>query len=250
MAKSVVGLYNDEILLSFDEKEHCYSIEGRKDHPPGVTSIIKETLGTSMGIAQWMANVAVDARDAGMPSKEAKLAHRTISKTATNIGKTVHAWAKRALLEPVLPPLPEDPQARKGCEAFRDWLRATDLGTIHSEMLCFSREHYYAGTLDLLSIGRKTSLLDLKTSSDVYREMPLQLGGYAICVEEMMGLKIDEGWIVILDKLTGRCKPYPVPITQKLKQTFIHLRDLHRDLPYLDKLTEEVKSNGLRQAAA
>ena len=53
MSKSVVGLYNDEILISLDEKEHCYSIEGRSDHPNGVTQLIKETLGTSPALMQW-----------------------------------------------------------------------------------------------------------------------------------------------------------------------------------------------------
>ena len=251
MAKSVVGLYNDEILLSFDEKEHCYSVEGRKDHPNGVSQLIKETLGMSPAIGQWMANTSVDARDAGMPSKEAKLAHRIVSKEAATIGKEVHAFAERALIEQRVS-LPQDPAAQRGAQAFLTWLHATDIRPIDVERFVFSRQHYYAGRCDFYGeIAGKTCVLDLKTSSGLYREMNFQLAAYAIAIEEELGVKIDQGWIIRLDKKTGKCEPYPVPLTQTLKKGFLMIRDLHRILEYNDKLIEEVKQNGLsRQAAA
>ena len=204
----------------------------------------------SPAIGQWMANTSVDARDAGMPSKEAKLAHRIVSKEAATIGKEVHAFAERALIEQRVS-LPQDPAAQRGAQAFLTWLHATDIRPIDVERFVFSKQHYYAGRCDFYGeITGKTCVLDLKTSSGLYREMPLQLAAYAIAIEEELGVKIDEGWIIRLDKKTGKCEPWKIPLTKTLKDAFLDLRQLHKSLQYTERLLEEVKSNGLRQAAA
>src|SRR5574337_1930961 len=66
----------------------------------------------------------------------------------------------------------------------REWLDDEEPDILLSEKTVFSREHGYAGTLDLLArtrIGgsRPVTVVDVKTSKSIYNETAYQLTGYA-----------------------------------------------------------------------
>jgi CRISPR/Cas system-associated exonuclease Cas4 (RecB family) len=175
--------------------------------------------------------------------QEAKSAHRKFSKSATDIGKEVHAFAERALVEQRVT-MPQDPQARLGAEAFLGWLHSTEIKPISIERMLFSKAHFYAGTCDFYGhINGELCVMDLKTSSGLYREMPIQLAAYAVALEEETGEHIDHSWIVRLDKKTGKCEPHYIPLRQSLKNAWLAVLEAYRATKLADELVEEVKAH-------
>ena len=250
-----VSLYAGDVRLEFDETLHAYRW-GEK-LVPGVTKIIG--ILDKPALVQWAANMAAEYIGAQLFGEaarpvteipailnEAKTAHRKLSKSATDIGKEVHSFAERALVEQRVK-LPKDPQTRKGCEAFLTWLHATDMKPINVERMVFSRMHYYAGTCDFFGhINGELCVMDLKTSSGLYREMPIQLAAYAVALQEETGERIDHAWIVRLDKKSGKCEPLYIPMRQSLKSAWLDVRKAYDATKLADALVEEVKEASKR----
>lgn len=255
MGKSI-KLYNGDVVLSFDEGKHAYTYEGK--FVPGVTSILRVL--DKPALVQWSANCAVEyiskayvnLREQGgeieptaflSVCQEAKTAHRRISRDAADIGSEVHAFAE-AVLADRNASLPANPQAAKGAEALLTWVDAHTIEPIHQERMVFSRKHFYAGTVDLFGkIDGELCVLDFKTSSGLYAEMLLQLAAYAVALEDETEQRIDHGWIVRLDKKTGKPTPYYVPLSHALKQAWLRVRYAHREMQTVDDLLEQVKEN-------
>ncbi len=256
-----VSLYGGDVRLTFDDALHAYTAHLKNTSAltdgkfvPGVTKI----LGCldKPALIQWAANMAgdyplvefdrqqlssIDRDGLAYLCKEAKTAHRKFSKAATDIGKEVHAFAERALVDQRVK-MPIDPQARKGAEAFLGWLHATDMQPINIERMCFSQTHWYAGTCDFYGhINGDMAVMDLKTSSGLYPEMLFQLAAYAIAISEETGERIDHGWIIRLDKKTGRCEPHYIPLRQKLKSGFLSVKAAYDATKVADALVDEVK---------
>lgn len=253
MSKSIT-LYGDEVKLDFDSAAHAYRWNG--DFIPGVTTILK--ILDKPALVQWAANCAVEyitngyvARlEAGeMPDQtsflslcqEAKTAHRRLSRAATDIGSSVHTFAESYLADPKTPP-PADPQAAKGASALIEWANTHTIEPIHVERMVFSKKHFYAGTVDFFGhIDGELCVLDFKTSSGLYLEMLLQLAAYAVALEEETEQRIDHSWIVRLDKKTGKPTPYYVPLQEKLKKAWLHVRYAYREMQAVDDLLEQVR---------
>lgn len=249
-----IELYGGEVKLEFDGRLHAYRWNDKLI--PGVTKIL--ACLDKPALVAWAANMAVQyitegylaKQEAGEPletsgflslCQEAKSAHRKFSKAATDIGKEVHAFAERALVERRVQ-MPTDPQARAGAEAFMGWLHATDIKPISVERMLFSKEHFYAGTCDFFGyIDGELSVMDLKTSSGLYREMPIQLAAYAVALSEETGKRIDHGWIVRLDKKTGKPEPHYIPLRHELKQAWLDVRRAYRATQLADDLVTEIK---------
>lgn len=262
MSKSIT-LYNGGVLLEFDPQAHAYKWQGM--FVPGVTTILRVL--DKPALVQWASNMAVEfiregylasvRSDDGVLSEsaflalceQAKTAHRRISREAADIGSAVHKFAE-ATLSGERPSIPSDPQTAKGAAAFLNWSNAHTIKPIHVERMVFSKNHFYAGTCDFFGhIDGELCVLDLKTSSGLYLEMPLQLAAYAVAIEEEGSERINHGWIVRLDKKTGKPSPYYLPIRQTLKDAWLRVREAHRAVQKVDEYLVEVKdatSKGLR----
>jgi hypothetical protein len=73
-------------------------------------------------------------------------------------------------------------------KAFRAWQDEAQFVPIASEKLVFSREHGYAGTVDIIgTLSGRLAVLDIKTGRSVYPEYKLQLAAYAVAWGEMTG---------------------------------------------------------------
>ena len=251
--------------MGFDFEEHCYtaSVNGKPAKPAaGVTSIIKETLGLDQRLANWMVKEAHDFMIDGIAPyvdgnetiqitrslfeklcKDAKGAHRKKSKDATDIGTVAHDFAEKTLKQ-ISVEMPANLLARNAAEAFLQWTTLTKLEPIDIERMVFSEKWWYAGTCDYYGkIDGKLAVLDLKTSSGLYREMPLQLAAYAVALEEETGETIEQGWIIRLCKKTGNCEPYPIPLTKRLKDDWMLVRGAHRALGRLETTIKLAKEN-------
>lgn len=96
---------------------------------------------------------------------------------AAERGSKVHAIAEaRALGQTVIVP-----EALAGyVHGWEEWVAAFSPTFLAAEATCYSREHGYAGTFDLICETERTGriLLDYKTAKDVYPEASLQLTAY------------------------------------------------------------------------
>jgi hypothetical protein len=71
---------------------------------------------------------------------------------------------------------------------FRAWQDEVQFVPIASKKLVLSREHGYAGTVDLIgTLNGRLAVLDIKTGRGVYPEYKLQLAAYAMARGEMTG---------------------------------------------------------------
>ena len=254
----MIKLYGGDVTLEFDEGKHAY-VWAEKGLPvAGVTSIL--SVLNKPALVQWSANCAVEyIRNGYMQAmesgdglletsaflalcQEAKTAHRKISKAATDVGSVVHGFAESVLVDRRAA-MPTDPNAAKGAEAFLTWFNAHKIDPIHVERMVLSQLWYYAGTVDFYGwIDGELCVLDFKTSSGLYLEMPLQLAAYAIAITEETGERIDTGWIVRLDKKTGKCQPYKIPLTNQLKDAWLRVREAHQMVSKIEDKLDELRA--------
>lgn len=71
--------------------------------------------------------------------------------------------------------------------AFKEWLEDNKVSVRENEKTVVSKEHGYAGTLDLLVVlngDRLPTLVDVKTGKDLYPEVHLQMSAYKQALEE------------------------------------------------------------------
>lgn len=242
----IASFYNGEAHIEFDAAKHGYVWREKGRNLPGVTEILRKTFPKD-ALMQWAANLASEARGNGATHDEARFAHRTVSREAADKGSLVHSFCEE------FPNLdadelsdddfPTDPQAKAACMAFIGWWRSHHVEVFDQELMVFSRALQYCGTLDLHArIDGEIAILDYKTSSGFFREMPVQLAAYAVALEEMTGERVSNGWIVRLDKKTAKFEPHFVPINDKLRRTWRCCLDWYRYLQHVDDLTQQVKA--------
>ena len=214
-------LYGGQVRLSFDEVAHSYTVadDAVNDGEPflvdSVTTILDGALAKP-ALVQWAANMAVEsvAKDwlPGVVSDEiqiaaalrnAKTAHRTVSKEATDIGSLAHDYIER-FIRNEKPELPVNEQARKCCEAAQDWMLNHKLQPLDPERKIYSRKYKYAGTLDWpCFVDGHLALVDWKSSKGCYPEYPLQLSAYQNAWQEMGMGEVRYRYVVRLGKVDG-----------------------------------------------
>ena len=75
----------------------------------------------------------------------------------------------------------EDEQVEQAMTAFNGFLKWRDLfkfELVHSEHLLVSEKYQYGGQIDISAIQGNLSLIDLKTSNDIYPDHVVQLAAY------------------------------------------------------------------------
>src|SRR5512139_2934377 len=133
-------------------------------------------------------------------------AHRKALEKAAEIGSQAHAlieWNLRQSLGQVVGPEPRVVDAAQWAfMAFDDWAKTVRLTPVYIEQTVFSRQHGYAGTMDLLALVNSVpTLVDFKTAKAIYPEAHLQNVAYQVALEEMGHTKAEAGCVVRLPKL-------------------------------------------------
>ena len=200
------ALYGGRVVLEFDLANHRYYVtdldDGKARRPvPGVTGILGVLARPAL--VNWAASqaaeyVAENLRP-GVPLDEveireladgARMAHRRAQKRAATVGSVVHQWIERYVRARIAgrrlrPAVPENPQARRGVEAFLDWVEGHRVRFYESERRLYSRRYGYAGTADLVAVvDDRLTLIDVKTSKGIYPEYELQLAAYWQAINE------------------------------------------------------------------
>ena len=100
--------------------------------------------------------------------------------------------------------------------AEREVLRALGLTPLVTEYTVVSRDHGYAGTCDLVaeSDAGELAVLDWKTGG-VWPEHALQVGAYALAIEELSGLPVTRGYVVSLKSWEPAVYEVDVPVAKE-----------------------------------
>jgi CRISPR/Cas system-associated exonuclease Cas4 (RecB family) len=261
-------LYGGKYTLTLDD-DHNYILDHTEARPLGVTTPIKladksflqawyakETcLATISGVQSHVVDDEFGQKQVRIPLDEfveictkAKFAAPNIAKEAREVGSEIHDFAETYAIKGSAP-MPTHPQAVKCCTSLVGWFARPGRRIVETERLVFSPTHFYAGKFDRLDeveeLGGDWEVLDFKSSSMFNDEMPLQLSGYAIALEEEFGRYIKWGTIVRIDKKTGLIEERRYELTDDHKQCFLHLLEAYRSL-------QKVKgpSNAIRKRAA
>jgi hypothetical protein len=119
----------------------------------------------------------------------------------------------------------------------------------------YSREHDYAGTLDVVGeVDGKLAVVYWKKSKAIYDEMPLQAAAYAQAWAEMHDERVPDRWVVRLDKETGEFEPvrFPRETFRRDLSGFLAAKTLHVTLNAMitPQSTRSVKTSSVSAPAA
>lgn len=167
-------------------KYHDIEIQGQVFSLPSSTSIIGLARGRKMLVGdEWL----------------------TWSDNNIQIGQQVHLLIAHILNGGVIPKEQWDlliSEARNAIRALMRWWGATKFKPREGEVVVYSIEHGFAGTIDRLgTIKQHPNIVDWKTGA-LNTGGRLQLGSYYLAYKEMYPRRrIHEGRLVHLDKETG-----------------------------------------------
>ena len=157
-----------------------YHLDGRKY--VSVTTVLQAL--AKPALVPWAARTAAEA------VLEDPAAYDTVEKaaaviyrkrdTAADRGSLVHSLAEATARGAEID-LASVPEAARGyAHAFLAWARAMRPTPLYTEANVYSDRYGYAGTTDLIAAfpDKQVRLVDFKTTSDLYREVALQLEAY------------------------------------------------------------------------
>jgi hypothetical protein len=167
---------------------------------------------------------------------DSKVYHADVSGEAKDFGSRLHAaldaWHKDSI-RPIEPDLIE-PFAK-----VIEWEESVYLKTIESEGMVFSESFRYAGSADHYADIRLDEkpirgILDYKCRNGkngkripVYQTDRQQIGAYVFAREEMSGLRLDYGGVIIFNRDANRVEPHVFQRAQ-LEQPIMEFLELSR----------------------
>lgn len=229
--------------FTFDPVNHRYFLDGKP--VTGVTTIIgviskPALIGWAAGMVctYIKENCGRDELERYLVTVEdleqAKTAHARKKTDAASIGTVVHEeienYIKGQIEGTYEPREIKDRKARAMYENFVGWAKENEVTFHESEKKLYSEKHWCAGTADFTcSIGDKTFVGDIKTSSRIYPENFIQTAAYRMMLEEMgIGERYD-GSVVVNIKKDGKFNE-----KKDVKYRFDYQTDLKAFLGALD----------------
>ena len=152
---------------------------------------------------------------------------------------------------------PQDERAKNACLAALDWMHYHNVRWIHTERKIYSRKHKYAGTMDGLCwvnscqdqlccpqpFKDRLSIIDWKTSRFLYPEYLLQTAAYEAAYVEETKQKVEDRWILKLDKETAKFEPWHLE-AETFKDdfdAFLAALDLRRKFNVVEERISNIK---------
>lgn len=154
---------------------HIYK-NSKGERIPGVTTIISGNLGwNKQALMAWANAQGLEGRH-----------HRDVSQIAADIGTIAHAmvegdlkgkpWQELINIQGIT-----DEMIEKAENAFLSWLEWKELVNfelLKSEESLVSEVYGFGGTVDIAAIKNAVSIVDIKTSNDVYADHRIQIAAY------------------------------------------------------------------------
>jgi hypothetical protein len=186
-------LYGGSIPVTFNEKTHRYSVNGKS--VPSVTGILG--IINKPFLVPWAVNLACDhlieiGRDRNITAsdvEEARTKHRDAKEEAAGIGSKVHGWVEKFIQArkngEADPELPTDEKILNGILGFVRWQDANGAKFTDTEVLVYSKLLGYCGLFDALGeLNGVPTIFEWKTSKAIYDEYALQTAAYAFAFNE------------------------------------------------------------------
>lgn len=198
--KEIYKLYNGKVLLEYysDKKKHIYKVDGKIVY--GVSSIVgiidKPKLifwAVNQCIdnlkAMWEAGKSYDEIEINNILETSKNIHTEKKNVSLTIGTFVHQWIEKyinyKLGKNKAPKVPINKEIVNSIKAFLKWEKENKVKWLESERKLYSVEYEYAGTLDAEAmVNDELSIIDFKTSNEIYDENLLQVSAYLHAREE------------------------------------------------------------------
>lgn len=199
--------------LTFDDEKHTYTLDGVQI--TGVTNANKQGYPAAPSLIVWLSKQAAwytieqlkqfPEQVNRLPeylldeiAKKATQAGKKIAKAAADIGSIVHEYAETYpdtsdLLSRTINSHVDKEKILACINEFIKWEADSKYVTIDAEQTIASVTYQYAGKYDrLVKSGSKIILIDFKTSSGIFAEHKIQVGGaYRQALMEWRDIAID-----------------------------------------------------------
>jgi len=198
-------LYNGNVTLDYNDEKHLYTIEGKV--VPSTTQISKAGINKEFLIRwaassaskyvakQWREGVPYVRSDIDGILKRATYHYKTIQDEATTNGNYAHKWIEDFVNHVIetgdkQPDLsnfetPYTIKAMNSVAAFLTWYKDNDVEFVAAEKKVYSLTHNYSGTFDLLAlVNGVLTIVDFKTSKDIYEDYFIQGAAYTFAYHE------------------------------------------------------------------
>ena len=257
MAREQFSLYNGEILLEYNDKNHRYYLGSK-----GIPSVTGITSGSSKeALIQWAADksteymadrivpgISLDEVEIQKLLNGARYAHSRKKEEAATIGSVVHKWIERYIRlkiegKDVDMQYPVNLQAKNGVKSFLKWKRKNNVQWERAEKKIYSKEYGYAGTLDnKATVNGNKSIGDIKTGSGVWREHFYQLAAYRYAETEETREDYPGSFILHVPKDGGDVVPYLMhgEIYNIAFRGFLGLFEMYKANKPIDKMLKEI----------
>lgn len=202
--------------LTFDDVEHTYTLNGKL--VPGGSSLPK-MLPTPIFLRKWETGQGVAYAIEQLklcPEPVAKLpqylldeiitksksAGQRVAKKAANIGSIVHEWAEAdgnnntariAELDKIINEHPDREKILLCLREYKKWNLESGYETVDAEQVIASVKYGWGGKYDRFSLLKsKKIMIDFKTSSGIFLEHKVQVGGcYNQAMKEWRDIELD-----------------------------------------------------------
>ncbi len=171
-------------------------------------------------LMRWQAKIFREGGDPDHIKDEAagagSICHDAIE--AHVLGKP-YTWPEGEGVDPIRVSL-----AQTGFEGFLDWWNPANVQILGTETPLVSEEFGFGGTPDAWGyVGGKISLLDWKTSKEIFTDYIVQLAAYARLLKECKGVEVERIHIVRVGKQMAEFehKCYPVAVMDLGWECFI-----------------------------
>ena len=106
-------------------------------------------------------------------------------------------------------------QIKPDINAFLEFYRSHNISVHKIEERVVSKNHWYAGTMDILAeVDGKLGVLDIKTSYSIFRDFSIQTSAYVEALKEIPTLPSLTRWILRIDQCQ-RCLNCPAALRIK-----------------------------------
>lgn len=254
-------LYNGEVSLLYSPGNHTYRarIKDKEYKVPSVTSVLGVI--SKPALIPWAVNNTVELIRASIGSgvehsesfleevyAQAKKESGRIKQHAANIGTEAHKVLEEYIHTGAAPANLEG-EVGRCVRAGIDWLSSQEIRWIAQELPIYSRRYRYSGRLDgLAEVNGVLTLLDWKTSKNVYSEYRLQTAAYNKAVEEEDPSKVIQQRILIrLGKEDGAFDPHVYPRNTLRKDfcAFLGAKRLYDQLKHIEKEEKQRHKKGV-----
>ena len=218
-------LYDGRHVIDFRSGNHTYNHD-KRGVIPNATGVCK--VMAKPHLIPWAAKVAsehwAEAIEPGEAYDEiqlmkifedAKVAYDIYSGERRGIGNVVHDWAEKMALWEMgklnKPRIPVNPDAKKGCQAWKQWRDKHKVQWVCAERVAFNEDENYIGTIDGLAlVDEVPRIIDYKTGKGIWPEAGIQCAAYQKAIALELGSPWDEAerLVLHLNTKSGNCSEW------------------------------------------